>query len=160
MEPTFNYYELLGVSQEASAEEIRLAYRNCIAKYHPDVNDAPNADRLTAFLNQAVSVLQDPMRRAEYNASLASGAEEAGTDERDQSRSERSDQLLSILEDLRLTFIDKRPSGGALWVVGDEPLGTVLNAIDAAQYRFEFAKAGGRATRHQPGWFLRPMRKA
>jgi DnaJ-domain-containing protein 1 len=66
----FTYYTLLGVTPNATQAEIKSAYRAAVAKYHPDVNQALNAENLTTLLNEAWSVLQDPVKKAEYDASL------------------------------------------------------------------------------------------
>ncbi|MBD5653657.1 MAG: DnaJ domain-containing protein [Candidatus Eremiobacteraeota bacterium] len=70
-----DYYEVLGLRSDASREEIRAAYRILVARAHPDVNPAPDAERQTAFLNEAWSVLRDPSTRASYDAAgLATSA--------------------------------------------------------------------------------------
>jgi len=73
----FNYYSLLGLAPTATLPEIKSAYRAAIAKYHPDVNPAPNAESLTKILNEAWSILQDPAKRAEYDATLTSNSTKA-----------------------------------------------------------------------------------
>ena len=70
MSGEFNYYTLLGITPKATSAEIKSAYRSAIAKYHPDVNAAPNAENLTAILNEAWAVLQDPTKKAQYDAGL------------------------------------------------------------------------------------------
>jgi len=65
-----SFYDLLGVEPTASLAEIRAAYRANLGKYHPDVNSAPNATRLTALLNEAWETLRDPQRRAAYDSSF------------------------------------------------------------------------------------------
>jgi curved DNA-binding protein CbpA len=61
------YYHLLGVSPSASPEEIRRAYHRAIRRYHPDVNKAADAARLTIRLNDAWATLRDSTSRAEYD---------------------------------------------------------------------------------------------
>lgn len=64
-----NYYCILGISPEASAEEVERAYRGLILHLRPDAetNDPAVAARLQA-VNEAYAVLSDPKRRAEYDA--------------------------------------------------------------------------------------------
>jgi DnaJ-class molecular chaperone len=63
-----DYYEVLGVKREASADEIRKAYRRLARKHHPDVNpnDAGAEDRFKE-ISEAYDVLSDPDKRAKYD---------------------------------------------------------------------------------------------
>jgi hypothetical protein len=64
-----NYYERLGVSSLASAEEIKKAFKRLAMKYHPDRN--PNLDRqVFQNINEASQVLQDQEQRSKYDASF------------------------------------------------------------------------------------------
>jgi len=69
-----NYYEILGVSEKASAKEIKKAYYELAKKNHPDVakND-PNASKKFAEISEAYEVLEDENKRAEYDASRRGG---------------------------------------------------------------------------------------
>ncbi|MFM8593749.1 MAG: molecular chaperone DnaJ [Chloroflexota bacterium] len=62
-----DYYEVLGVSRGASAEEIRRAYRQMARKYHPDVNSDADAEDRFKEVNEAYEVLGDEQRRASYD---------------------------------------------------------------------------------------------
>jgi curved DNA-binding protein len=62
-----DYYETLGVPRDASAEEIRRAYRRLARKNHPDVNKEPGAEDRFKQISEAYEVLRDEDKRARYD---------------------------------------------------------------------------------------------
>lgn len=68
-DPQHDYYALLGVSADASPEEIRQAYRQCVRELHPDLNPdrADWATRQLQHVNEAYDVLREPLLRRQYD---------------------------------------------------------------------------------------------
>jgi curved DNA-binding protein len=62
-----DYYDALGVSRTASADELQRAYRKLARQYHPDVNRDPGAEERFKEINEAYSVLSDPDTRGRYD---------------------------------------------------------------------------------------------
>lgn len=72
-----DYYETLGVARDASADDIKLAYRKLARKFHPDVSKEPDAEARFKEVGEAYEVLKDPEKRAAYDAiGQRSGGEE------------------------------------------------------------------------------------
>ena len=62
-----DYYGALGVKKNASAEEIRKAFRKLARKYHPDVNPDKSAEEKFKTISEANEVLSDPKKRKIYD---------------------------------------------------------------------------------------------
>lgn len=60
-------YETLGISENASADEIKKAYRKLARKYHPDINKEESAVEKFKEINAAYEVLSDPDKKAQYD---------------------------------------------------------------------------------------------
>lgn len=62
-----DYYKILGISMQASPEEVKSAYRDMSKKYHPDRN--PNVDTTTMMqdINEAYAILKDESKRSRYD---------------------------------------------------------------------------------------------
>jgi len=68
MAPRRDFYEVLGLRRDASAEDIQRAYRKLARTYHPDVNKSPEAEEKFKEVSEAYDVLSDPDTRKRYDA--------------------------------------------------------------------------------------------
>jgi molecular chaperone DnaJ len=62
-----DYYEVLGVSKNASKDEIKDAYRKLAMQYHPDRNKSPDAEEKFKEISEAYAVLSDDEKRQQYD---------------------------------------------------------------------------------------------
>ena len=75
-----NYYDILEVSQDATKDEIKSAFRKKARTLHPDVNKAPDAEEKFKELGQAYETLMDDNKRATYDRYGEDGLKNAGFD--------------------------------------------------------------------------------
>jgi len=69
MEHQTDLYEVLGVSRDATNEDIKKAYRSLAIRYHPDKNKEPNATQKFQDISVAYEILSDPEKRKKYDLS-------------------------------------------------------------------------------------------
>ncbi|XP_013791028.1 dnaJ homolog subfamily B member 9-like [Limulus polyphemus] len=73
-------YEILGIKQNASEQEIRKAFRRLAAKYHPDKNKKENAEEVFTEIVQAYEILSDRDKKKQYDKFGMAAFENGGDD--------------------------------------------------------------------------------
>lgn len=74
-----SYYQVLGVSQTATSEQIKQAYRKLARQYHPDVSDSADAEARFKEINAAYDTLSDSLKRADYDQTLTDSGVRRGS---------------------------------------------------------------------------------
>ena len=118
-----NYYQILGVSQDASAEDIKKAFRRLAMQYHPDRNpeNVREAGEKFKEINEAYEVLSDEQRRWQYDrlASLSSYPRRTMTMEDIFNENIGSESVLEMLRRLAgMGFVAKGMGWGKPWSCG------------------------------------------
>ena len=73
-----DYYETLGISKDASDEEIKRAFRKLAKQYHPDLNKEPGAEAKFKEIGEAYAILSDPNKRKQYDQFGSAAFEQGG----------------------------------------------------------------------------------
>ncbi|MCL2591956.1 MAG: DnaJ domain-containing protein [Defluviitaleaceae bacterium] len=78
-----DYYEILGIDKSADQSEIKSAYRQLAQKYHPDANDAKNANIFFRLIQEAYEVLHNTEKRKIYDSRNGYSSNESENTEKD-----------------------------------------------------------------------------
>ena len=62
-----DYYEILGIQKDTNKKDIKSAFLKLAKQFHPDVNDAPDAEAKFKEINEAYEILYDEDKRARYD---------------------------------------------------------------------------------------------
>ena len=92
-----DYYEVLGVARDVAPEQLKKAYRRLAHKYHPDRNDAPDAEEKFKEAAEAYEVLVDPAKRQRYDQFGHAGLSGAGVHDFSHMR---ADDIFSMFTDI------------------------------------------------------------
>lgn len=93
-----DYYQTLGVSKTASADEIKKAYRKLALEWHPDRNKSAEAAKKFTKINQAFEVLSDPQKRQTYDRFGEAGVKQSQTPGQGQSSYTYSGNINDIFQ--------------------------------------------------------------
>ncbi len=110
--------------------------------------------------------IQSPYPSAQKDTTTASPRRSTTTVSRSTSSSDKptqktmsktdSSELVTFLEEKGIELVDKRPKGGALWIVGDKSLDTIIQETNKKFGAMWIYKAeGGIVTKHRPGWYTK-----
>ena len=134
-----DYYQLLQISQEASTEEIRKAFRREAKKYHPDLYQGDSSTERQEFqkrfvaITQAYETLSSPVSRREYDSKLKSY--QAQTDStRQQKTHTKTSYSSSKPGSSESTF--RRSSGSSFYTEPEETLDDLLKDVEELLSRF------------------------
>lgn len=81
----------------------------------------------------------------------SNAAPDTGTAAKD--NPEQGGDVLELLDDMNLEYVDKRPKNGVLWVIGGREIEENMKALKAKGHHFTFKPEGGRVTHGLPGWW-------
>ncbi|KAJ8352775.1 hypothetical protein SKAU_G00242510 [Synaphobranchus kaupii] len=111
-----DYYHILGVSRNASSEDIKKAYRKLALKWHPDKNPdkVDEAERKFKEISEAYEVLSDGTRRDDYDHGSRRGMHSTGFGSFSSQRDFRGAPFRSPEEVFREFFGDDFPFGGSM----------------------------------------------
>ncbi len=65
-----DYYKILGISYKATRQEIKIAYRKLVKKYHPDISQEENASEKFQLIREAYDTLGNPQKKKIYDVKL------------------------------------------------------------------------------------------
>ncbi len=128
-----NPYKILGITREASADEIKKTYRRLVREYHPDANPAaPQAEERFKEIQQAYETVSNPERRDEYDRSAHARPE---TSRRETGSAAGEEDYTGSLQEILKKFGAARVEQGRDRGFKEEDLAQVLKLLGAGLSR-------------------------
>ena len=88
------------------------------------------------------------------NEPKASPMKQETVSEKTKKHEVRGDWILEAIKSEGFEYVDKRGSGGNLWVIGDESIGDAMRDLGKRGAKFKFKAKGGKKTKGKPAWFI------
>ena len=106
-----NYYQILDIKQDANEEEIKLAYKTLVKKYHPDIykGDKSFAEKKIQEINVAYEVLSNPESRTEYDNEINPQINNINYSYTVSPNTENSSDFYNNMQDRVINSFDKMP---------------------------------------------------
>lgn len=112
---TADYYEILGVSKNATIEEIKSKYRILAKKFHPDKENSSLAEEMMKKINEAYEVLSEPQKRKQYDQNnLASRPQSNIQNKKPQEEKQRKAKKEEIVKVLKTLYRGSKIVGEGL----------------------------------------------
>lgn len=108
-----DYYQVLGISRSASAEDIKLAYRRLARKYHPDVSRIPDAEEHFKAVNEAYETLSDSSKRRKYEQQQSAKPTQTETTVKETTQARKVD--VAFFEEISKQAIPDTNRGSAIF---------------------------------------------
>ena len=140
-----DYYDILGVSKNATAAELKSSYRKLALEWHPDRNKSPEAETKFKEINEAYQVLSDPKKKATYDQFGHAAFDQAAG---------RPGGFGGFTQQGPFTYYYST-SGGNQSPFGDFDFGGFSDPFEIFEQFFGGAGFGGRRTPTKPHYSLR-----
>jgi very-short-patch-repair endonuclease len=151
---------------QARAAELREEWRVSDAEYQGHVAPARKRGWARKGVKSSSSPIVSPeptpaevsnglLSSERVSAEVTAAAEGADAASESSPRISHGDSILALVRARDIEVVDKRPVGGALWMVGGPELGDLVAELALQGYVFHYTEAGSRATRQRSGWYLR-----
>jgi hypothetical protein len=154
----FNKSYPVVMSPMLEKEELKTYFLKYLSYYYkPDESESLGSKELSVESNIIHNkVATASMNQFSHEKDFQVAEKSTATQVLEKQKEEKSsdeDELLIYLTQHGLEYIDHRPKGGSLWVIGSDRIREYLDPLKDKGIHFRFKPTGGRASKHRPAWF-------